>query len=336
MQAASENSAWASDEFVAALYAQSNYYCHRHPFLILMNEGHLKPFQVQRWAANCFYYQACLPLKDAALLSQCPELTVRRIWLQRLVAQDGLAEGQGAIEEWLSLAEAVGLSREEVLDERHVLPGVRFATEAYVTFARTRSWTETAATSLSELFASDLLRESLAAFEYYYSWIDPAGLTYFKTRLRQEQAEARQAIDIVVRHCRTREQQERAVAALKYKCDVLWSILDAIAYAVLDTKEDTAPTDEVTMSSQPHLRAQVRLQWDQTRGKPVLLLADSILILNATAATILSLCDGQHSISAIVAELSRRYNRNVEQDVLAFLARLFQKGVIEYTGFAEA
>jgi pyrroloquinoline-quinone synthase len=131
------------------------------------------------------------------------------------------------------LGEAVGLTREEMRDERHLLPGVRFAVDAYVTFARTRPWVEAVASSLTELFAPDLMAERLAAFERFYPWIDRDGLTYFRARLEHAPRDAEHALEVVTEHCRSPEEQARAVAALSFKCDVLWSILDAIdrAYA---------------------------------------------------------------------------------------------------------
>jgi pyrroloquinoline-quinone synthase len=220
-----------SDAFVDALRGQSQRYHHKHPFHVLMNEGRLSRAQIQSWVANRFYYQKSIPIKDAAILSNTPDPAIRRRWIGRIVDHDGAAEGQGGIEAWLRLAEAVGLSRPEVLDERHVVPGVRFAGDAYVTFARTRPWIEAVAASLTELFAPDLMSERIAAFERYYTWVDPAGLAYFKARLQQAPRDATYALELVTRYCRTHEQQERAIAALSFKCDVLWSMLDAIHHA---------------------------------------------------------------------------------------------------------
>lgn len=222
------------EEFVAALHAQSERYHHKHQFHLLMNEGHLNRRQIQYWVANRFYYQKMIPIKDAAIVSNCPDPAIRRVWIQRIVDQDGAAEGQGGIENWLRLAEAVGLSREEVLDERYVVPGVRFAVDAYITFARTRPWIEAVAASLTEMFVPDLMQERIAAFEHHYTWVDPSGLTYLRTRLTQAPRDASHALNLVTRYCRTHEQQERAIAALVFKCDVLWSMLEAIHYAAKD------------------------------------------------------------------------------------------------------
>ena len=136
--------------------------------------------EIRGWVANRFYYQANIPRKDGAILSSCPDREVRRRWVQRIIDHDGTTEGSGGIESWLRLGEAVGLTREEIEDERHLLPGVRFAVDAYVTFTRTRPWVEAVASSLTELFAPDLMADRLAAFERHYTWIDPRGLAYFR------------------------------------------------------------------------------------------------------------------------------------------------------------
>jgi pyrroloquinoline-quinone synthase len=217
-----------TESFVAALRAQSRRYHDQHPFSRRMNEGSLSRGQIQGWVANRFYYQETIPRKDAAILANCPEREVRRRWVRRILDQDGTADGEGGIEAWLRLGEAVGLPREEMADERHVVPGVRFAVDAYLTFARTRPWVEAVASSLTELFAPDLMAERLAAFERHYSWIDPQGLVYFRARLTQAPRDSEHALEVVTEHCRTPDQQAAAVAALSFKCDVLWSMLDAI------------------------------------------------------------------------------------------------------------
>src|SRR3954467_7530043 len=158
----------APDQFHAALRAVGVARYHdKHPFHRYMNAGCLSADQLRGWVANRFYYQRSIPIKDAAILSNCPRREVRRVWIRRIHDHDGAPDGssEGGIEAWLRLADACGLRREEVLDERHVLPGVRFACDAYVTLARTEPWPVSIASSLTELFAPDLMSERLAAFE---------------------------------------------------------------------------------------------------------------------------------------------------------------------------
>ena len=222
------------DSFVEALRAQSRRYHDQHPFHVRMNAGRLSRRQLRGWVANRFYYQVSIPRKDAAILANCPDVAVRRRWIRRILDHDGTRPGEGGIEAWLRLGEAVGLTREEILQERHLVPGVRFAVDAYVTFARTRPWVEAVASSLTELFAPDLMAERLAAFERHYPWIDSDGLGYFRTRLSQAPRDAGHALEVVTECCRSTDDRDRAVAALSFKCDVLWSILDSIDRAYPD------------------------------------------------------------------------------------------------------
>ncbi len=85
---------------------------------------------------------------------------------------------------------------------------------------------------------------------------------------------------------------------------------------------------EATLTARPHLSVQARLQWDSVRERQVLLMPEGVLVLNATAAAILALCDGQRNVSTIAADLSAQYNRVVDQEVLTFLNRLIQKKVL--------
>jgi pyrroloquinoline-quinone synthase len=193
-----------------------------------MDAGELTREELQRWVANRFYYQRCIPLKDAAILANCPDIDVRREWISRIVDHDGTTPGSGGIESWLRLGEALGVSREELESERRVLPGVRYAVDAYVNFARQRPWVEAVASSLTELFGPAAIKVRVAALERHYPWIDPAGLEYFRARLELAPRDAQHALDIVVDRCLTLEMQERAVAALKFKTEVLWAQLEAI------------------------------------------------------------------------------------------------------------
>jgi pyrroloquinoline-quinone synthase len=216
------------EEFVAELRAQGGRYHHLHPFHRRMDAGELTREELQRWVTNRFYYQRCIPLKDAAIMSNCPEVEVRREWIQRIVDHDGTAQETGGIESWVRLGEALGVSRGELESERRVLPAVRYAVDAYVNFARRRPWIEAVASSLTELFGPAAIRVRLDALERHYAWIDPAGLQYFRTRLVKAPRDAQYALDIVVQRSRTREQQQAAVAALRFKTEMLWAQLDAI------------------------------------------------------------------------------------------------------------
>lgn len=222
---------WSPDEFTAQFHEVGRRRYHdKHPFHQLMNGGRLTREQIRVWVANRYYYQKMIPIKDATLLSRCPVREVRRQWLKRIIDHDGDGTNPGGIERWLRLGEGVGLSRDELESERLMLAGTRFAVDAYVQFVATRPWIEGVASSLTELFAPDLMTRRLAAFEEHYTWIAPEALAYFRSRPPLASRDSEYALSLVHEHCQTRDEQERAVAALRFKCDVLWAQLDALYY----------------------------------------------------------------------------------------------------------
>ena len=225
------NPAWSKREFEEKLRAKGARYHIHHPLHIAMNSGRCTKVQVQGWVLNRFYYQISIPLKDAAILANMPEREHRRRWIRRILDHDGTEATPGGIEAWLRLGEAVGLAREEVTSLRHVLPGVRFAVDAYVNFARRAPWQEAVCASLTELFAPEIHKERLAGWPQHYPWIDPAGYAYFRGRLAEARRDVEHGLEVTLEHFRTREEQERALEILQFKLDVLWSMLDAMQLA---------------------------------------------------------------------------------------------------------
>lgn len=222
---------WSDEEFEARLRAMGERYHIHHPFQVLMHRGKLSRQQIQGWVANRYYYQINIPIKDAAILANCPEREVRRHWVQRILDHDGYNGEDGGIEAWLRLGEAVGLSREDIVSQRMVLPGVRFAVDAYVNFARQRPWQEAAAASLTELFAPTIHKSRLDFWPQHYPWIEAEGYDYFRRRLSEAPRDVVNGLRITLGHFHTRELQERALQILQFKLDILWSMLDAMLLA---------------------------------------------------------------------------------------------------------
>ncbi len=221
--------AWSREEFEAQLRKQESAYHIHHPFNVLLNSGAATQEQIRGWVANRFYYQVNIPIKDAAILANCPDRAVRRNWVQRILDHDGYGDDPGGIESWLRLAQAVGLSRDTVESLTLVLPGVRFAVDAYVNFARRAPWPEAVCSSLTELFAPQIHKQRLANWPLHYPWIDHAGLQYFQSRVSLARRDVEFSLAFTLERFDTRALQERALDILRFKLDVLWQMSDAIA-----------------------------------------------------------------------------------------------------------
>ena len=241
-----DRSPWSAEAFEDKLRAcEARYHIH-HPFNQRLNRGELQPFQVRAWVANRFYYQVKIPQKDAAVLSNCTDRAERRRWIERILDHDGRDDFTGAnaggIEAWSQLGVAVGLQREDLDSHRYVRAGVRFAVEAYVTFARSASWEEAAISSLTELFAPKIHADRLATWPTHYPWIEAEGLAYFRNRIPLATRDVEHGLEVAKRWCDSRALQERALAILEFKLDVLWSMLDTIEHAY---------PDDLPMASRP-------------------------------------------------------------------------------------
>jgi len=206
-------------------------YHNLHPFHRKLHGGELTKGQVQAWALNRYYYQSQIPAKDATLIARLPTADLRREWRSRLVDHDGNAPGEGGIARWLRLAEGVGLDPAYVESTAGLLPGTRFAVDAYVHFVRDRSVLEAVASSLTEMFSPTIIAERVSGMLSHYDFITPETLAYFTPRLTQAPQDVNFALSYVKAHARTPEQQDLVLEALRFKCGVLWSQLDALHFA---------------------------------------------------------------------------------------------------------
>ncbi len=220
------------EAFVERLRAEAGRRYHDvHPFHVKMHAGELSKAQVQGWVLNRYYYQTRIPIKDALVLSKSDDPAFRRKWIHRITDHDGQADGEGGLSLWLQLAAGVGLDRDEVKSLRRVLPAVRFACDAYVSLVRERSLLEAVASSLTEFFAPDIMSVRLAAWAKHYPWVDPAVQEYFRSRVSRARNDSTEALDFVTAHATSIDLQDRCIDAFVTKCDILWTLLDAVALA---------------------------------------------------------------------------------------------------------
>ena len=106
--------------------------------------------------------------------------------------------------------------------------------EAYVNFVRDRPILEGIASSLTEMFSPGIIADRVRGMLAGYAFITEETLAYFTPRLTQAPQDVDFALSYVKAHARTRADQEAVLAALRFKCDVLWSQLDALHFAYVD------------------------------------------------------------------------------------------------------
>ncbi|HXW72020.1 MAG TPA: pyrroloquinoline-quinone synthase PqqC [Methylocella sp.] len=209
-------------------------YHHRHRFHRRLHTGKCTYTEVQAWALNRYYYQAMIPIKDATILTRMADSEDRRQWRKRIEDHDGTGNGDGGIERWLKLTDSLGFPRDYVISTRGILPGTRFAVEAYTEFCRTRSLLQAVASSLTELFSPAIISERVTGMLAHYDFVSKDTLAYFSKRPVQAKRDSDFALDYVKKHAKTRAEQNSVVEALEFKCSVLWAQLDALWSAYVD------------------------------------------------------------------------------------------------------
>jgi len=303
-------------EFEARLRAVGEArYHHRHPFNLRMHEGTLSPDELRTWARNRYYYQTRIPRKDSAILAkEGTDTPFRREWIGRIHDHDGPKPGEGGLARWLDLAEAVGCTRDEVESLHQVLPGVREACDAYVAFVESHDLLESVAASLTELFAGEIMKVRIAAFEQHYPWVEAAGLRYFRTRTEQAPRDAAFGLAFVLDHATTAEARDRCVAALERKCEILWSLLDAVEAA----------------GRRPALVPHAQVRFDEAEGRTLVVLPERAVALNESARELLELCDGSRTAEALACEIAHRHPeaKSAYPDAHDFLSHMEKAGVL--------
>lgn len=284
-------------------------YHDRHPFHARMHAGELSRRALGLWVENRYYYQSRIPIKDALIVAKSEDPAFRRAWLRRIVDHDGTSDNEGGLAQWLRLAEGVGLPRERVASCARVLPAARAACDRYVALVRDAELVVAVASSLTELFAPELMATRIAAWERHYTWIDPEALSYFRGRVTRARRDGDEALAFVVAHARSGELADACVAAVATKCEILWALLDAIAEAA------AAP---LRLAARARLRGDGLLVWPE-RG----------MELNTTARAVVELLDGTRDEDAIVATIRARWPDARVDDVYAFVCELDWRGLLE-------
>ena len=81
--------------------------------------------------------------------------------------------------------------------------------------------------------------------------------------------------------------------------------------------------------TRPRLATGARLQYDDVREEHLLLVPEGVVRLNATAAEVLELCDGERSLDDIVGALSTRYDgADLSDDVRGLVQAMAEKGLV--------
>jgi pyrroloquinoline quinone biosynthesis protein D len=88
----------------------------------------------------------------------------------------------------------------------------------------------------------------------------------------------------------------------------------------------------ISAETRPRLADKVRLRFDRKDERYMLLYPEKGLVLNDTAAAVVKLCTGEHTVAGIVDALAGTYadkpREAIEAEVLGFLSAMADRGLM--------
>jgi pyrroloquinoline quinone biosynthesis protein D len=245
---------------------------------------------------------------------------------------------------WLKLTDGLGLDRDYVVSTNAILPGTRFAVDAYVRFVQERSLLEAVGSSLTELFSPSIIGERVRGMLAHYAFIKRETLSYFEKRPPLAKRDSDFALDYVKRHATTPNRQRAVLEALEFKCGMLWSMLDVLYFAYVapgnippgafvpsEKHMERSDTDR-NSQSRPKLRRGVRLTLNEAQGGWVLLAPEKIFKTDQIGAEILKRCNGTTTLDKIIDDLAVTYDASPQQirdDVTELVESLAAKQLLD-------
>jgi pyrroloquinoline-quinone synthase len=222
----------SADEFIETFF-EINKNDHRrppHPWEALFREGRCTRQQLQGWAKERYYFVKLVPTKEYSILYNCPYPDVRRMWLPKAIEEEGEdligKAGKPHPEYWLKLCEALGLSREYVVQSEPLF-GVRFAVDSFAQAAFKSSWLLGVAVSEGDDTARAMARD-LEVFRKHYSWVPDEALEFYKIHAGVDVEHGQLRKQILQKYAVTKELQEDCINAQLMKNNMRRVMADAI------------------------------------------------------------------------------------------------------------
>lgn len=228
----------APDQFIAQLWEERRRYVRQgrikqpHPWRVALSAGKVSRKALVEYVKNRYYFLCNINRKDAQIIANCPVPAARRMLLRKYLDEEGqdIAGGElGAHHEmWLRISDALGIPRGVMESFTDVLPVYRYTVDAVFNFAKLQSWIEGVAatyategrmwkryTPKAEHKEEGLLSEG-EALRRHYGLAEEALLFYHvHSDANDEHGDINEAI--LKKYCVTAEQQERALAAARFR-----------------------------------------------------------------------------------------------------------------------
>lgn len=197
-----------------------------HPFYQLWNEGALSIEVLREYAKQYYAHVRVFPRYVSAAHSACDDIRVRQLLLENLVDEDQGDKNHPEL--WMRFADGLGIDRDAVRNAQP-LAKTRESVDTMVRLTRSADFRD----GLAALYAYEsqvpmvakTKREGLAKF---YAVDDARSVEFFTVHEDADIIHSQVERDLLVEHCQTDAQQERAIAAADEAARALWHFLDGV------------------------------------------------------------------------------------------------------------
>lgn len=196
-----------------------------HPFYQAWSAGTLSLHALQEYSKQYYRHVEAFPTYVSAVHANCPSLPVRQHLLENLIEEERGAENHPEL--WLRFAEALGVSRDEVLIASP-LPETTALVDTFRTLTRDSSYLAgTAALLAYEAQIPEVAATKIDGLKQFYGVDDQRGLAFFQVHLQADQFHAETGRQILREHL-TPEHTDKIVNACEQSLSALWGMLDGV------------------------------------------------------------------------------------------------------------
>jgi len=197
-----------------------------HPFYQSWNAGTLSADTLREYIKQYYAHVRVFPRYVSAAHAACDDIRVRQLLLENLIDED---QGDSNHPElWMRFADGMNVARDDVRNAA-LLDKTRGSVDTMVELTRSEDFRD----GLAALYAYEsqvpmvakTKREGLAKF---YNLSDERSVSFFSVHEAADIEHSRVERELLVEHCATEEQQDRAIAAADKAARALWQFLDGV------------------------------------------------------------------------------------------------------------
>lgn len=201
----------------------------KHPFYQQWTAGTLSAQRLRNYVIQYYRHVAAFPRYLSALHSRCDDLHTRQVLLENLIDEERGSENHPEL--WLKFAQALGLTRDEVL-AAELSPAANALVETFDHLSRDLPLSAgLSALYVYESQVAEVATAKIDGLQRFYGFPDGAnadGVKFFTTHRNDDPYHAQAVAQLIERHVMRPEDSAIALAAGRSALRAVWDLLDCV------------------------------------------------------------------------------------------------------------